>query len=105
MARSKTCEIYKKIQSLLGSNVPVVERLGYLDDSIWKFELLRGAKKNVKADFTYKKKIIFGYSQVVHNEVEVKIDDEILERIIDMFEEEYEKQVEVCEKLISKLER
>ncbi len=45
MAREKTCNIYKKIKKLLGSTVPAVERLGNLDDSIWKLGLLKKAEK------------------------------------------------------------
>lgn len=45
MAREKTCNIYKKIKKLLGSTVPSVDRLGNLDDSIWKLGLLKKAEK------------------------------------------------------------
>lgn len=105
MPKEKTYEICRKVEKLLGCKVPAVKRLLYLDESIWRFGILKCNKKHVKADFTYNKNKIFGYSRTVHDNVEVEIDDEILERIIEIFEEEYEKQVNVCEKLISKLEK
>lgn len=104
MAREKTCNIYKKIKKLLGRTVPAVERLGNLDDSIWKLGLLKTAEKNIKVEVIYKKKKILGYCRSIQSNVEVEIDDKILERIIQIYEDEYNKQLEICESLISKLE-
>lgn len=104
MAREKTCNIYKKIKKLLGSTVPAVDRLGNLDDSIWKLGLLKKAEKNIRVEVIYKKKKILGYCRSIQSNVEVEIDDKILERIIKIYEDEYNKQLEICESLISKLE-
>ena len=66
--------------------------------------MLKGCEVKFQQQIFYKKKRIFGYSQRISRHEEVLIDDEMSERIISIFEEEYEKQAKKCEDLINKLE-
>ena len=104
MAREKTCEIAEKIKQYLGVSIPCLDRLTELDTSIWKLEMLSSGEATYSQRIYYKKRTILGYSRRISNRVDVKIDDEMAEKIRLLFEEEYKRQVKICEDLISKLE-
>lgn len=101
MARDKTVELNQKIISLLGCTIPALDRLNELDDALWKLNLFNEAK--VRFDVSYSKAYIFGYSRRVTEHIDVKIDDALIEAVVSLYKEEYDKQVQVCEELIRKL--
>lgn len=104
MAKDRTIEISQKIEKIFGGNIPDLDRLVELDTSIWKLKMLKGNQVSYEQQVFYKTKNIFGYSKKVCDTLYVSIDDEMSERIIDLFEEEYEKQAKKLEDLITKLE-
>ena len=104
MARTRTCTISKKIEGYLGGSIPLLDRLVELDTSIWKLQMLKGNEVKYSQEIFYKKRKIFGYSQRTISYQEVIIDDEMSDKIIALFEKEYEIQAKKCEDLISKLE-
>lgn len=103
MARERTCDIAEKIKSLFGGTIPDLERLTSLDTDLWKLEMLRGEEKNFESYITYKKKIICGISKKTTGYISIDIDERVFERIIDFYEEEYEKQAKICEDIIAKM--
>lgn len=105
MARERTYKIAEKIKSLFGGTIPDLERLSKLDTQIWELKMLRGEDKKLHADMRFVNLNIFGYSKILSKMKQVDIDEKVFERIIDFYEEEYEKQAKVCEDIIAKMER
>lgn len=104
MTREKTVEISEKIKNYLGSSIPALDRLVYLDETIWKLSMINNGEVKYSQEFIYKKKQLFGFSKSVGQEFRFDIDDKVANKIVRIFEEEYQQQVEICETLIKKLE-
>ena len=102
MARKITVELCQKVRELLGCDITDTKRLSKLDEDIWKLNLIK-RNANMKIKTICKRKFL-GFSQATQSEKEINIDNIVFERIINYYEEEYERQVNVCRELIRKLE-
>lgn len=103
MAMQTTVDTVIKIRRLLGDDIPATKRLGDIDNAIWNFELMFGEKPKLNIEVIKKKRILC-FCNVVSREVSIELDQNILERIIDIYKEEYNKQLDVCNNIIRKLE-
>lgn len=101
----RTYNITQKIKQIFGGSIPALDRLVDLNNSIWKLEVLKGIEVKYKQKVFYKERTIFGYSKKVLEDLQVSISDEMSDKIIDLFQEEYEKWAKECECLISKFEK
>lgn len=103
MAMQTTVDAVIKIRRLLGDDIPATKRLSDIDNAIWSLELMFGEKPKLNIEVIKKKRILC-FCNVVSREVSIELDRDILKRIIGIYKEEYNKQLDVCNDIVSKLE-
>lgn len=103
MARQTTCDTVVKIRQLLGGDIPATNRLSKLDSDIWRLGLIINNKPKLNIE-AIKKNRIFSFCQATNSEISIELDKGVLKKIIGFYEEEYNKQLDICNDIIRKLE-
>lgn len=103
--RQKTIEITKEIKDFLGSSIPMVDKLNNLDSSLCELELLKGYRSRINIQVTFDSISILGFHKKEGRTIDIDIDEEMLDKITDLFEDQYDKQVKICEDLIKQLKK
>lgn len=100
--RTKTLELVQHVRRLFDCDIAATKRLMEIDNAIWKLGMITKGNIKFRREVSYK---ILGISSTTSTEETVKVDANVMNKIIDFYEKEYSRQARAVEEIILKMEK